>query len=114
MVTIHTHQTTTSSSECFSPEEEHRRDEAAGSRVLREHVLCPEAGRAGRARRSGAGPETDQDQAGPGSEELETTPGPGHQEHWQHPDSTEQEPRGREEGLIEELALFKNIVTEGL
>lgn len=62
----------------FLLEEEHRGDEAAGSRTLREHALYPEAGRAGRPGLSGAGPETDQDQTGPGSSELETTPGPGH------------------------------------
>lgn len=62
----------------FLPEEEHRGDEAAGSRVLREHAVCPEAGRAGRPGLSGAGPETDQDQTGPGSEGLDTTSGAGH------------------------------------
>lgn len=89
----------------FPPEEEHRDDEAAGPRVLREHAASPEAGRAGRPGLSGAGPQTDQDQTGPGYEGLDTTSGAGHQEHQQHPRSAEQEPRSRAgwEGLNQEL-----------
>lgn len=90
----------------FLPEEKNGGDEAAGSRALRQHAACPEAGRAGRPRLSGSGPETDQGQAGPGSEELDTTPGAGHKGHGQHPESAEQEPRGRGggEGLSPELS----------
>lgn len=89
----------------FLPEEEHRADEAAGPRVLREHAACPEAGRAGRPGLSGAGPETDQDQTGPGYEGLDTTSGAGQQEHQQHSGSAEQNPCSGAgwEGLVQEL-----------
>lgn len=66
------------------PEEDHRGDEAAGSRALREHALHPEAGRAGRPGLPGAGPEEDQVQAGPGAEGLDATPGAGRQDPRQH------------------------------
>lgn len=60
------------------PEEEHRRNEAADSRALWEHAVCPEAGRAGHPGLPGAGPEKDKDQTGPGFKGLDPTPGAGH------------------------------------